>query len=307
MNSFDPRYTGPGNVPGPPTAHPYAPSAAPDGVAAAPRRRGRRTVAALVALAVALVGGGAGAGAVLAVDRSRTSSTTASPAIPVQTVGNTRTTTIADIVAAVDAQVVSLSVSGRGSADEGSGVVVRSDGLILTNNHVISAAADGGTVTVTFTNGKTANATIVAADAAEDLALVQASGVSGLSAATFGNSDALQIGDTVVAIGNELGLSNSVSAGIVSALHRKVTVSGGNSNPFSRSGSQSTTYDDAIQTDASINEGDSGGALFNTAGQVIGIDSAIATASDGSSGSVGIGFAIASNDVVKFINNTLHG
>jgi putative serine protease PepD len=263
--------------------------------------------AAVAAAAVALAGGAAGAGTVLAADRSRPAASAAGTSVPVRTVGNEKTTTIADVVAAVDPQVVSLSVTGQGSADQGSGVVIRSDGLILTNNHVISAAAGGGTVTVTFTNGRTAGATVVAADAAEDLALVQASGVSALPVATFGNSDALRIGDTVIAIGNELGLSNSVSAGIVSALHRKVTVSEGNSSPFTRSGGRSTTYGDAIQTDAAINQGDSGGALFNTAGQVVGIDSAIATATGGGSGSVGIGFAIASNDVTAFIARALHG
>jgi putative serine protease PepD len=205
------------------------------------------------------------------------------------------------VVSAVDQEVVSITVRGQQQADEGSGVVVRSDGLILTNNHVIAAATDGGSVQVTFTNGKTVSAAIVKADPQEDLALVLAQGVSGLRAATFGDSDNLQIGDTVIAIGNELGLSNSVSAGIVSALHRQVNVGGEGGGSQSVAQSSGTTYGDAIQTDASTNQGDSGGALFNMAGQVVGINSAIATGSSGSTGSVGIGFAISSNDVQKFI------
>jgi putative serine protease PepD len=265
------------------------------------RRRGRRiAVASIAALVIAAGGGVAGAAGVHALDHS--SATAALNATPVQTVAGT--SSIADVVAAVDQEVVSITVQGQQSADEGSGVVVRSDGLILTNNHVIAAAANGGTVQVTLNNGKTVNATVVKADANEDLALIQAQGVSGLRAATFGNSDNLQIGDTVIAIGNELGLPNSVSAGIVSALHRKVTVAGESPNGgFGAFAQQSsgTTYNDAIQTDASVNQGDSGGALFNLSGQVIGINSAIATAAGGSTGSVGIGFAISSNTAKAFV------
>jgi putative serine protease PepD len=265
------------------------------------RRSGRRLALAGVAAIVLAAGGGfAGAAGIHAFDDSTASSGAA--VTSVQTVAGTNS--VAGVVTAVDQEVVSITVQGQQQADEGSGVVVRSDGLILTNNHVIAAAADGGTVQVTFTNGKTANATVVKADPQEDLALIQAQGVSGLKAATFGDSDNLQIGDTVIAIGNELGLSNSVSAGIVSALHRQVSVAG-ESNGFGRTAAQSsgTTYKDAIQTDASTNQGDSGGALFNMAGQVVGINSAIATGSSGSSGSVGIGFAISSNDAQKFVNS----
>jgi putative serine protease PepD len=273
------------------------------------RRRGRLVVAGVAAVALAAGSGLTGAAAVAVLDH-RTTTTTASAATSVSPVANTTSSSIASVVSAVDKDVVSLTVQGARETDLGSGVVIRSDGLILTNNHVIAAAAQGGQITVTFTDGKTASATVVAADAGEDLAIVQAAGVSGLPTATFANSDSVQVGDTVIAIGNELGLSNSVSAGIVSALHRTVHVasddSGSGSGPFGSSrAATTTTYKDAIQTDASINEGDSGGALFNMAGQVIGIDSAIATASDTSSGSVGIGFAIASNDVVAFVNVSL--
>jgi len=264
------------------------------------RGSGRRlAVAGIAAIVLATGGGFAGAAGMHAFDHTSTSS--AAAATSVQTVAGAKS--IADVVSAVDQEVVSITVRGQQQADEGSGVVVRSDGLILTNNHVIAAATGGGSVQVTFTNGKTVSATIVKADPQEDLALIQAQGVSGLKAATFGDSDNLQIGDTVIAIGNELGLSNSVSAGIVSALHRQVTVGGEGGGSQSVAQSSGTTYGDAIQTDASTNQGDSGGALFNMAGQVVGINSAIATGSSGSTGSVGIGFAISSNDVQKFISS----
>jgi putative serine protease PepD len=268
----------------------------------APRTRGsgrRLAVAGVAAIVLAAGGGFAGAAGVHAFDHPSASS--ASAATPVQTVAGANS--IANVVSAVDQEVVSITVRGQQQADEGSGVVVRSDGLILTNNHVIAAATAGGSVQVTFTDGKTVSATIVKADPREDLALVQAHGVSGLKAATFGNSDNLQIGDTVIAIGNELGLSNSVSAGIVSALHRQVTVGGEGGGRQSVAASSGTTYGDAIQTDASTNQGDSGGALFNMAGQVVGINSAIATGSSGSTGSVGIGFAISANDAQKFVGS----
>jgi putative serine protease PepD len=264
------------------------------------RASGRRLGAAGVAAIVLAAGGGfAGAAGMHALDH--TSASRATAATSVQTIAGANS--IADVVSAVDQEVVSITVRGQQQADEGSGVIVSSDGLILTNNHVIAAATGGGSVQVTFTNGKTVSASIVKADPQEDLALIQAQGVSGLKAATFGDSDNLQIGDTVIAIGNELGLSNSVSAGIVSALHRQVTVGSDTRGSQSVAQSSGTTYNDAIQTDASTNQGDSGGALFNMAGQVVGINSAIATGSSGSTGSVGIGFAISSNDAQKFIGS----
>jgi putative serine protease PepD len=254
----------------------------------------------VAAALLAASSGAVGAATVTWLDRGQGTAQAAS-GTPVTTVANSGVTTIAGVVKAVDAQVVSLDVRGGNVEDLGSGVVVRSDGLILTNNHVISAAAQGGSITVTFTDSTTARATIVAADADEDLALIQAAGVSGRSAATFAAGAGLRVGDTVVAIGNELGLSNSVTAGIVSALHRKVTVAA------DEAGGRGTTYPDAIQTDASINQGDSGGALYNLAGQVVGINTAIATASSGSTGSVGVGFAITSDDASAFIAKAIGG
>jgi putative serine protease PepD len=222
----------------------------------------------------------------------------ASAASAAQATGVSNNTSLTGLIANVKTEVVSIAVQGATVADQGSGIIVRSDGTILTNNHVISAAANGGTVTVTFSDGTTAPATVLAANAGSDLALIRTAGVTNLSAATLGDSSSVQVGDTVVAIGNELGLPGSVSAGIVSGLHRTLTAGGGPN--------QSTTYSDAIQTDAATNPGDSGGALFNTAGQVIGINTAIATAGSRSSGSIGVGFAIPSNDAATFINQTLN-
>ena len=158
---------------------------------------------------------------------------------------------------------------------EGSGVILTTDGAILTNNHVV-AGARNNTVRVTFSTGRTANATVVGTDPAGDLAVVKAQGASGLTAAKFGNSDGLQPGDTVLALGSPLGLQGSVTAGIVSALHRTIDESGEN-------GGQGHSIGDAIQTDAAINPGNSGGPLVNTSGEVVGINTAIAT-SDGGQG-----------------------
>jgi putative serine protease PepD len=189
---------------------------------------------------------------------------------------------LATIAAAVQPGVVSIST---GSA-EGSGVVVRGDGYVLTNNHVVSTAQGRG-ITLTFADGKVVTASIVGTDPTTDLAVVRTTGTSALTAATFGNSQQVQVGDTVLAIGSPLGLQGTVTAGIVSALHRDL-------NAGQRTGTGTATITDAIQTDAAINPGNSGGALVNNAGQVIGINTAIATAGQGE-GNIGVGFAIPGN------------
>ncbi|MEV0562562.1 trypsin-like peptidase domain-containing protein [Dactylosporangium sp. NPDC050588] len=165
---------------------------------------------------------------------------------------------------------------------EGSGVIMSTDGTIITNNHVVAGATK---LTVTFSTGKTATATVVGTDPAGDIAVIKAQNVSGLTAAKFGDSDALRVGDTVLAVGSPLGLQGSVTAGIVSALHR--TISSG------EQGAKSIA--DAIQTDAAINPGNSGGALVNLAGEVVGINTAILTAGENSNGNIGVGFAISVN------------
>jgi putative serine protease PepD len=201
-------------------------------------------------------------------------------------VGATEPSLLAAVAAAVQPSVVSIEVTTREGRGEGSGVVLREDGMILTNNHV--AGAEGADIVVTFADGRQAPATLVGADPATDLAVVQVSGVDDLVPATFASStDSLSVGDTVLAIGSPLGLEGSVTAGIVSALHRTVDLTGTSSRTAS-------VLADAIQTDAAINPGNSGGPLVDTSGRVVGINTAIASLSG--TGSIGLGFAIRVED-----------
>jgi putative serine protease PepD len=200
--------------------------------------------------------------------------------------------------------VVSITIQVEGGEGQGSGIVLSSDGLILTNNHVAAESENGGSMTVTFSDGSRADAEVVGLDAASDLAVIKAQDVSGLTPATLGKSADLHVGDTVLAIGSPLGLDGSVSAGIVSAVNRAITLGGEQSqDPFgnSQQSSSPTAVVDAIQTDAAINPGNSGGALINAKGEVVGINTAIASTAGGSStgaqsGNIGVGFAIPIDD-----------
>lgn len=199
---------------------------------------------------------------------------------------------IPGIAAKVMQSTVSIAVASSEGRGTGSGVVIRSDGYILTNNHVVESAADGGQITVSFDGAeRELPAQIVGLDRVTDLAVIRVTTDQQLPAATLGQSRALVVGDLVIAIGSPLGLSGTVTTGIVSALNRTVNTPGkdGTSNPLFN----------AIQTDAAINPGNSGGALVNARGEVIGINSAIATLGGGglfggeqTSGSIGVGFAI---------------
>ncbi len=199
---------------------------------------------------------------------------------------------VAGIAARVMRSTVSIAVRGSEGNGTGSGVVIRSDGYILTNNHVVESAAEGGKITVTLDAGEQEiPAEIVGRDPVTDLAVLQVqSGGQQLPAATLGQSRALVVGDLVIAIGSPLGLSGTVTTGIVSALNRTVDVPGEN-------GARNPLFN-AIQTDAAINPGNSGGALVNARGEVVGINSAIATLGGGGpfggqqGGSIGVGFAI---------------
>jgi putative serine protease PepD len=238
-------------------------------------------------LVAALTLGSGTAGALLA-DRLPGGNQVAGIAAPVSLTGSLPTEQLARTAAAVAPSVVSITVSTGNSTAEGSGVILRSDGTILTNNHVV---ASGGAMEVTFADGTSAAATLVGRDTGTDLAVIRAQGRSGLTPARFGSSAALSVGDTVLAVGSPLGLAGTVTAGIVSALHRSVDVGG--EDPAS--GQSAETLNDAIQTDAAINPGNSGGALVDASGAVVGINSAIATLSasaSGQSGSIGVGFAI---------------
>jgi putative serine protease PepD len=185
--------------------------------------------------------------------------------------------------------VVSVTVKTASGGDTGSGVIIRSDGYILTNNHVIDAAASGGTLSVELQNEQDVPARIVGRDKTADLAVIKVDGAKNLQPASLGDSSKLAVGDSVLAIGSPLGLAGTVTSGIVSALDRPV--SAGESGP--------DTFIDAIQTDAAINPGNSGGPLVDASGAVVGINSAIATLGSGlvggQGGNIGVGFAIPIN------------
>ena len=166
-----------------------------------------------------------------------------------------------------------IYATGQQGSGSGSGIILTDDGQILTNNHVVEIAADGGELAVSFNDGSTAKATIVGRDPLTDLAVIQAEDVSGLTPATLGDSDDLAVGQQVVAVGSPFGLESTVTTGIVSALNRPVTTQG-------ESSTDPATVFPAIQTDAAINPGNSGGPLIDMNGQVVGIDSAIRTASE---------------------------
>lgn len=255
-------------------------------------RRSLATVA-VVGLVAGVLGGGTTAAVVVAAGGSTTSAASQST-VPagVAAAANTASSDVEQVAKAVTPSVVLLQVQGHGEADEGSGVVLSQDGQILTNNHVVAAAAHGGSIKVVLQDGTTYDATIVGRDPVTDLAVVQAKGASDLTPAAIGHSGSLEVGQPVVAIGAPLGLQGTVTTGIVSALDRPVTTSEG--------GQASVT--DAIQTDAAINPGNSGGPLVDANGRVIGIDSAIASlgSSEGSqSGSIGVGFAIPIDEAMR--------
>jgi putative serine protease PepD len=270
------------------------------GQALARRRPGWLAPAAAAGLA-ALVFGGAGVGIGVALDNDGSTTSDGGFTIagsPVSNSANPRS--FAAIAAKVLPSVVVINVRGQGGSDTGSGVVLRSDGYVLTNNHVVANAADGGNVSVVFNDGSTSTARIVGTDQEDDLAVIKVE-KTGLPAATLGASSSVRVGDPVLAVGSPLGLSGTVTAGIVSALNRPVDTTEDQqspSDPFAPDQQQqqatTTTVISAIQTDAAINPGNSGGPLLNAAGQVIGINSAIASTGSvgGQAGNIGVGFAI---------------
>ncbi|RFU41912.1 peptidase S1, partial [Actinomadura logoneensis] len=261
--------------------------------------------------AIALGAGGAGAAATLALGGD--SDPLAGPAA-VAGVSTKGDATTAQVAKAVQPSVVSLRTVSPSGEGTGSGVILRADGMILTNAHVVSGARQ---VTVRFSDARTAPARILGVDSAHDIAVVQARGASGLRPAVLGNSAKLAVGDPVLAVGSPLGLDGSVTSGIVSALGRSIQEGDGGDGgdggqdpaPFLQgrdTARRTTVIRNAIQTDAAINPGNSGGALVNGAGQVIGVNTAIATSGDGS-GSIGVGFAIPINDARRSVNRILAG
>jgi putative serine protease PepD len=257
-----------------------------------------RTTALAAGLSALVFGGiGVGVGTEMAGGNSTPTSASGLTVAPASAKVAADPKSLAGVAAKVLPAVVSINVQVNGGGDTGSGVILRQDGYILTNNHVVAAATGGGaTVTVTFNDGTTAPATIVGGDAEDDLAVIKVD-KSGLPVAVLGSASSVKVGDPVLAIGSPLGLQGTVTSGIVSSVNRPVQTSDSSQpDPFG-GGQQSgpTTVIDAIQTDAAINPGNSGGPLVDTAGEVIGINSAIAStgSSFGSqSGNIGVGFAI---------------
>jgi putative serine protease PepD len=262
--------------------------------AAAPsdRRAGRLRIGLAGLVAGALIGGGAGAGVVALVDDPDGGSGTPAAAQSV-VIQNPESATTATAAAAKAApSVVTIYVSSGSSSGSGSGVVLTGDGYVLTNNHVVAGGGTGSSVQVRTSDGTLYDATVVGTDPASDLAVLRLEGAEDLTPATFADSEDVQVGDVAVAIGAPLGLSNTVTDGIISATDRAVQTG---------STQDDATVIDALQTDAAINPGNSGGALVNGAGEVIGINTAIATVASGvpgsqsQSGNIGVGFAIPSN------------
>ena len=201
---------------------------------------------------------------------------------------------VAAVAAQVLPSVVSISTRSNSGAGTGSGFIIRPDGYILTNNHVVSDAANNqGKITVSLNNDQQYSAKIVGRDPSYDLAVIKIS-ASGLPALSLGNSDEAVVGDQVIAIGSPLGLKGTVTTGVISAKNRPVTA-GGNADGES-------AFINALQTDAAINPGNSGGPLVNASGAVIGVNSAIASLGSsfgGQSGSIGLGFAIPINQAKR--------
>ena len=209
-----------------------------------------------------------------------------------------------DVAAAVSPAVVTIQTQGASSGGTGSGVIYDAQGDIVTNYHVIASVLGGGQIQVTLADGRLYSAVVVGHDKTTDLAVIRLENPpSDLTVARFASSANLEVGAPVMAIGAPLGLSNTVTTGIVSALNRPVEVSvDEDSSSQDSQASSDLVVTNAIQIDASINPGNSGGPLFDTSGAVIGINSSIkslATSSDGQAGSIGLGFAIPSDLVVS--------
>ncbi|MEU6771261.1 trypsin-like peptidase domain-containing protein [Streptomyces sp. NPDC046759] len=215
---------------------------------------------------------------------------------------------VAGIAARALPSVVTLHVTGTDQSDTGTGFVLDTRGHILTNNHVVAPAGSDGAISVTFSSGDTAKAEVVGRDSGYDLAVVQVHGVHGLTPLPLGNSDDVRVGDPVVAIGAPFDLANTVTSGIISAKERPITAGG------EKGDGSDVSYVDALQTDAPINPGNSGGPLLDSRAQVIGINSAIRSADDGSdsggsqAGSIGLGFAIPVNQAKRVAEELInHG
>ena len=263
------------------------------------RKKKRKNTPLSAVIVISLVFGGTAGGALgyLAADFSNGVSTTTSQVSetskPVAITPATET--VSQIVQNVKPSVVSIKAEGASGSGTGSGFVYREDGYIVTNNHVAAPAINGGKLTVYLEDKTSFEAKLVGRNASYDLAVLKID-ATGLKPVKIGDSNAINVGDLTVAFGSPLGLSGTVTSGIVSALNRPVTAGGADDQSFIS----------AIQTDAAINPGNSGGPLVNGQGQVIGFNSAIATLGNGTqSGSIGLGFAIPANQAQRIITEII--
>ncbi|MGB3699079.1 MAG: trypsin-like peptidase domain-containing protein [Gordonia sp. (in: high G+C Gram-positive bacteria)] len=290
---------------GPPPTGPFPAAGGPFGASApepappAPKNNGKKLLAGAAVVAV-LAGGVGGLLGVTLTDRADTGSSSS-----VVASGPTMTEqpaaapgSVQNVAAQVLPSVVSITVQVGRQTGSGSGIVLTDDGVILTNNHVISAGGNqpADKILVSFNDGSRAPARVIGTDPTSDIAVIQAD-KKGLKPITIGSSSNLKVGQEVIAIGSPLGLDGTVTTGIISSLNRPVSTSGAD-------GSVESVMD-AIQTDAAINPGNSGGALVNANGALIGVNSAIATVNGGGaeqSGSIGLGFAIPVDQAMRIAN-----
>ena len=263
------------------------------------RKKKRKNTPLSAVIVISLVFGGTAGGALgyLAADFSNGVSNTTSQVSEIsKPVAITPATeTVSQIVQNVKPSVVSIKAEGSSGSGTGSGFIYREDGYIVTNNHVAAPAINGGKLTVYLEDKTSFEAKLVGRNASYDLAVLKID-TTGLKPVNIGDSNAINVGDLTVAFGSPLGLSGTVTSGIVSALNRPVTAGGADDQSFIS----------AIQTDAAINPGNSGGPLVNGQGQVIGVNSAIATLGSGTqSGSIGLGFAIPINQAQRVISEII--
>jgi putative serine protease PepD len=283
-------------------AYPGSTSTEPPPATTMPRRRSF----VVLALVAALLGGGVGGGIVALADHSdgknvntglRITNSTGAPAAQLDG-------TIGAAAAKIRPSVVTINVASGQTGGTGSGVIIREDGTILTNDHVVDIANGTGSIQVVLSDGRTAPAKILGRDTSDDLAVIKVDGFSNLPAATFAKSSSLSVGQTVVAVGAPLGLSDTVTSGIVSSVARPV-----------RAGDNDQAVFNAVQTDAAINPGNSGGPLVDLNGSVVGINAAIAANPSGGglqipgqateSGNIGIGFAIPSDEASRIASELI--
>ncbi|MCX6511613.1 MAG: trypsin-like peptidase domain-containing protein [Actinobacteria bacterium] len=284
---------------------PPAPRPEHSSTAAAPSSR-RRGPLALV-LVAAIVGGLVGGELVSAIRDGKSSvgtvqvsESSSNPGAAL--VGNG--VSIPKLVSKALPKVVSIDVKAQGMEDQGTGMIISADGMVVTNNHVISPALSGAAKITVTQSGSTRvqTATLIGADPSNDVALLKIDNASDLPFVTFGNSDKLEVGDAVVAIGNALGLAAgtpTVTSGIVSALGRTVTASNGSTG--------TETITNMIQTDAAINPGNSGGPLMDSNGNVIGMNTAVAGSSSDGSSAQNIGFAIPASKIKLLLADLAKG